>query len=71
MNWHEGAERSRSDLLAIDEELRRSELATERINDPANRHNKWRYRLHMSLDALAAADSFNDRVRSIVSESNR
>ncbi len=60
-----------SDLLAIDEGLRRPELATERINDPANRHNKWRYRLHLSLDELAAAEGFNDRLRSIIAESHR
>ena len=29
----------------------------ERINDPSNRHNKWRYRLHLTIGELAAADS--------------
>ncbi len=60
-----------SDLLAIDEGLRRTEIATERINDPSNRHNRWRYRLHLSLDELAAADHFNHRVRTLIAGSGR
>jgi 4-alpha-glucanotransferase len=60
-----------SDLLAMDGELRREEIATERINDPANRHNKWRYRLQLTLDELAAADDFNARLRSVLREHGR
>lgn len=60
-----------SDLLAIDETLRRDDPAAERINDPADRHNKWRYRMHLSLDELAAAGEFNERVSSIVSAAGR
>lgn len=55
-----------SDMLAMDGDLRRDEIATERINDPANRHNKWRYRLQLTLDELAAADDFNDRLRAML-----
>ncbi len=60
-----------SDLLAIDGELRRPEIATERINDPANRHNKWRYRLQLSLADLAAAGGFNERLRTMIREHAR
>ena len=60
-----------SDLLAIDGSLRRDEIDTERINDPANRHNRWRYRLQLTLDELMAATTFNDRVRSLITESGR
>ncbi len=60
-----------SDVFAIDESVRRNEVATERINDPANRHNKWRYRLHLSLEELASADGFNAAVRNLIAASGR
>lgn len=60
-----------SDLLAMDGDLRREEIATERINDPANRHNKWRYRLQLTLDELAAADAFNHRLRAMIRDHAR
>ncbi len=60
-----------TDLLAIDETLRREDADAERINDPANRHNKWRYRMHLTIDELAAAEKFNRRVRRLVAESGR
>jgi 4-alpha-glucanotransferase len=59
-----------SDLLAIDGDLRREDAESERINDPSNRHNRWRYRLHLSVAELAASD-FGDRVRALIEESGR
>ncbi len=60
-----------SDLLAIDDKLRRDDPDAERINDPSDRHNKWRYRMHLSLDELATADDFNRRLSSLIAESDR
>ena len=60
-----------SDLLAMDGELRRDEPASERINDPSNRHNKWRYRLQLAIDDLAGSDAFNDRLRAMIRDSGR
>lgn len=60
-----------SDFLATDQDLRRDELATERINDPANRHNKWRYRLEHTIDDLVAAASFNERLRAMIRDGAR
>jgi 4-alpha-glucanotransferase len=60
-----------SDLLAIDETLRRDDPDAERINDPADRHNRWRYRLHLTIGELAGADGFNDRLRSIITDNGR
>jgi len=60
-----------ADLLAIDGELRRPDAHAERINDPADRHNRWRYRLHLTIDELAAADDLNARVRDLIAASGR
>lgn len=59
-----------ADLLAIDPELRRHDLASERINDPSDRHNRWRYRMDQAIDDLAATD-FGERLRSMIRRSGR
>ena len=58
-------------LLAIDGDLRKPDAEGERINDPSNRHNKWRYRLHLTIGELAAADRFNAWLRWMVEQSGR
>ena len=60
-----------ADLLAIDSELSRDDLVSERINDPANRHNRWRYRMDFSAAELLANESFTAHVRRLVAESGR
>jgi hypothetical protein len=47
------------DLLAIDENLRHPDPDAERINVPAIMPYYWRYRMHLGLAELAAADDFN------------
>lgn len=47
------------DLLGMDEELRRKDFPAERINVPANPKNYWRYRMHLTLEQLLAAENFN------------
>ena len=47
------------DILAISWELRSSDPAEERINVPANPQHYWRYRLHLTLEDLIAANDFN------------
>ena len=59
-----------ADLLAIDPELRRDDLASERINDPSDRHNRWRYRMDHTIDNLAATD-FGERIRSMIRGAGR
>jgi 4-alpha-glucanotransferase len=59
------------DLLGMDEAIRRSNPADERINIPSDPQHKWCYRMHMSLESLLAADSFNQRLRAMVSEHGR
>ena len=60
-----------ADLLAIDSELSRDDLVSERINDPSNRHNRWRYRMDFSAAELFANESFTAHVRRLVAESGR
>ena len=60
-----------ADLFAIDPDLRREDPASERINDPSNRHNKWRYRIDINVDDLPAASGFGDRLRSLIRQAGR
>jgi len=59
------------DLLAIDETLRLPDPDAERINVPAIMPYYWRYRMHLSLEELAAADEFNARVSRLLKASGR
>ena len=59
------------DLLAMDEGLRHPQVDVERINVPAIMPFYWRYRMHLGLDQLAAADGFNSRLRSLIEASGR
>ncbi len=48
------------DWLAIDENLRLPDANAERINIPANPKHYWRYRMHLSIEELAANKEFMD-----------
>jgi 4-alpha-glucanotransferase len=60
-----------TDMLAMDEDLRRSDGNTERVNDPADRHHRWRHRLHVTVEDLAAAEGFTARLRTLLAETDR
>ena len=59
------------DLLAIDEGLRHPNPEAERINVPANPHHPWRYRMHLALGELAAADDFNLKLAAMLKAAGR
>jgi 4-alpha-glucanotransferase len=59
------------DLLAIDEAIRHPLPAAERINVPAVIPHYWRYRMHLGLEQLAAADAFNRRLRDLIAAAGR
>ncbi len=59
------------DLLAIDENLRHPDVDAERINVPAIMPYYWRYRMHLSLEELAAADDFNTRIARLIKATGR
>lgn len=51
------------DWMAADESLRAADPESERINIPADPDHYWRYRMHVTLERLLAADDFNRTVR--------
>jgi 4-alpha-glucanotransferase len=55
----------------MDETLRRENPADERINVPANPKQYWRYRMHLSLETLNAAHTFNDALRQCIQQTGR
>ena len=62
---------SLQDWLSIDARLRLPDQNAERINIPANPRHYWRYRMHLTLEQLLAADSFNEEVRELIAQSGR
>ena len=59
------------DLLAIDEAIRHPDPEAERINVPAIMPFYWRYRMHLGLDELAAAEGFNRNLTRLIRASGR
>ncbi|MEO1518338.1 MAG: 4-alpha-glucanotransferase [Bacteroidota bacterium] len=59
------------DLLALDENLRLDDPQEERINIPAIIPHYWRYRLHLSIEELQQADSFNEQLKEILQATGR
>lgn len=53
------------DWLSIDPELRRNNPADEQINVPSDPNHYWRYRMHLTLENLMGAVSFNARLRAL------
>ena len=62
---------SLQDWLSIDENLRLADADAERINIPANPRHYWRYRMHMTIEQLMAADNLNDTIKELVAQSGR
>jgi 4-alpha-glucanotransferase len=59
------------DLMGMDRNLRRRDIAAERINVPANPRNYWRYRMHLTLERLQKMESFNKELRRLIEQSER
>ncbi len=57
--------------LSIDEELRNPVAEDERINVPANPKHYWRYRMHLPVSQLRRAEALNERLRLLISRSER
>lgn len=54
------------DWLSIDAILRRNNPHDERINDPSNSQQYWRYRMHISLENLLQESEFNERIKYMI-----
>ena len=59
------------DWTAIDETLRNPDVKAERVNVPANPHNYWRWRMHVSIEQLFRASDFNAAIKHLIDESGR
>lgn len=59
------------DWLSTNAELRRENPHDELINIPANSQHYWRYRMHLPIDRLLEADSFNSGLLGWITETHR
>jgi 4-alpha-glucanotransferase len=59
------------DLLAMSSSLRLEDPRSERINDPANPKNHWKYRMHLTVAELTAAADFNEKLLGLIREAGR
>lgn len=62
---------SLQDWLSMDETLRLPDANAERINIPANPRHYWRYRMHLTIEQLLAADAYNHEIRLLIQQSGR
>ncbi len=60
-----------ADWLSMSGEMRRDNPVDEVINVPANPRNYWRYRMHISLEQLKAADAFNADLAALIAGGGR
>ena len=59
------------DWMSIDEKLRLPDVNGERINIPANPRHYWRYRMHLTIEQLLAADELNEEISTLIIQSGR
>jgi len=59
------------DIMGINEKLKRKSPEEERINIPAIAKYYWRYRMHISLEALIKEKEFNEEFHNYVTQSGR
>ena len=59
------------DWMSIDENRRLPDANAERINIPANPRHYWRYRMHMTIEQLLAADDLNNEISTLIIQSGR
>ena len=59
------------DYLAMDTKLRHPHPEAEQINNPADPHHYWQYRMHITLEQLCNATPFNEKLRALIKRSGR
>jgi 4-alpha-glucanotransferase len=59
------------DLMGMGSQLRRADVQAERINIPADPKHYWRYRMHVTLEQLRKADSWNAELRRLIQQNGR
>lgn len=60
------------DILAMSEALKRpGDPREEQINDPANPHHYWKFRMHVTLEKLMAEKGFSSHIAKMVADADR
>ena len=59
------------DWISINGALRLPDENAERINIPANPRHYWRYRMHLTIEQLLAADELNEEISTLIIQSGR
>lgn len=62
---------SLQDYMAIDGSLRNPYYEEEQINVPSNPNQYWNYRMHLTIEQLVGASSFNEKLRMLIKSSGR
>lgn len=62
---------SLQDWLAMDPELRSKNVREERINVPSDCYNRWKYRMHVTIEELLKADRYNRKLNTMIKRSKR
>ena len=59
------------DYIAMDGDFRWDNTHGEQINDPADPHWKWKYRMHQSVESLLENEKLNMKLKELVKKYNR
>lgn len=59
------------DWLSMDDNLRNPDATSERINVPVIPRYYWRWRMHINIEDLLSAESFNKHISCLIDESDR
>ncbi len=60
-----------ADWLSADGAIRREDPHEEQINEPADVHHYWRYRMHLTVENLLNQDEFNSRMLEAIKSASR
>lgn len=59
------------DYIALSPELRYPDFMSERINEPAEEHHHWCYRMHMDPARLVEAEQLNSEITALLTQYSR
>ena len=62
---------SLQDWLSMDNGLRSKNPRDERINTPGDSYNRWKYRMHITIERLMEETVFNKKLYTMVKRSRR
>ncbi len=59
------------DWLSMDENVRKADAESERINIPAIPNHYWRYRMHLTVEQLMGKEEVNGLIREMIASAGR